>query len=212
MTPRGWCASNWRFTSRRRGGVLFSLEIVDESAGMIVLRVTGPAAWELFRHESGGHRWQRVPPNERRGKVHSSTVTVAVFQDVTAARFAIRESDLLITTCRGSGPGGQKRNKTESAVQVKHVPTGLAVRCETERSQSQNKASAIALLTARLSAMNDATLVQSQCDSRRRQIGTGERSDKVRTVQMQNNLVINHLTGDKLPAEQYLKGDLSGII
>jgi peptide chain release factor 1 len=203
--------SNWRFTPRLRGGVRFSIEIVEELAGMIVLHITGASAWELFRHESGGHRWQRVPPNERNGKVHSSTVTVAVFRDVPAGEFRLRECDVTITTCRGSGPGGQKRNKTDSAVQVKHIPTGLIVRCETERSQLQNKSTALALLTARLVTQQETKQAQAEGFSRRSQIGSGERSDKIRTVQMQNGQVVNHRSGKRLSIERYLKGELTEI-
>jgi peptide chain release factor 1 len=203
-----WSSNKCPFTRRRASGVVFDLEIVDQWNGLIILRIVGNQAWELFRRESGGHRWQRVPPNERKAKVHSSTVTVAVFPDAPRAGFSIRESDCEITTCRGSGPGGQKRNKTESAVQVKHKPSGMFVRCDTERSQGQNKATAMALLAARLEARHDAGQQQAERNDRRNQIGSGERSDKIRTVQMQNGQVVNHTTGRKAPVEKYLKGDI----
>jgi peptide chain release factor 1 len=189
-------------------GVGFDSEIVAAWDGMVVLHITGADAWERFLLESGGHRWQRVPPNERKDKVHSSTVTVAVFKDEPKAAFKIRESDCQITTCRGSGPGGQNRNVTDSAVQVKHRPSGLMVRCETERSQAQNKAAAISLLAARLEAGHNASQEQAERKDRRAQIGSGERSDKIRTVQMQNGQVVNHLTGKKASVEKYLKGDI----
>lgn len=178
---------------------------------MMVVRASGDGAWSLFKDESGGHRWQRKPPNERKDKTHSSTVTVAVFRDVPKSEFRINPSELEITTCRGSGPGGQHRNVTDSAVQVKHKPTGMIVRCETERSQQQNKESALALLTARLKAQHDAKATGSVVNDRRKQIGSGERSDKVRTVQMQNGQVVNHITGRKASVERYLKGDLSCV-
>lgn len=175
---------------------------------MMVLRMSGPKAAELFANEAGGHRWQRVPPNERKDKVYSSTVTVAVLPEVRSNVPVVRESDCDITTCRGSGPGGQHRQKTDSAVQVKHRPTGLIVRCETERSQQQNKATAIALLSARICATELAKCLADVRKFRLDQIGSGERSDKIRTVQMQNGQVVNHQNGRKAPVEKYLKGDI----
>lgn len=210
-TPSLSSVSKSPFTRKHVGGVVFDCEIVDEWDGMIVLHITGNDAWSRFRAESGGHRWQRVPPNERKGKVHSSTVTVAVFPDAKISAFSIRESDCEITTCRGSGPGGQKRNKTESAVQVKHRRTGLIVRCDTERSQQQNKATALALLRSRLEARHHEANQSAERDSRRNQIGSGERSDKIRTVQMQNGQVVNHVTGKKVAIERYMKGDIWSV-
>lgn len=178
---------------------------------MIVMSISGEGAESLMRNEPGGHRWQRIPPNERKGKTHSSTVTVAVFPATKKTADSIRESDCEITTCRGSGPGGQKRNKTDSAVQIKHRPTGMIVRCETERSQSQNKATAFSLLSARIEAAKATVDGESDRQNRLRQIGSGERSDKVRTVQMQNGQVVDHRTGRKVSVERYLKGDIVAL-
>lgn len=185
--------------------------MVGEWDGLLILRVSGPGSWELFRRESGGHRWQRKPPNERRDRTHSSTITVAVLPEVAHASLVIRESDCVIVKCRGSGPGGQNRNKTDSAVQVKHRATGTIVRCETERSQQQNLATAMALLSARLNSAAAERAANAERESRRSQIGSGERSDKIRTVQFQNGQVVNHLTGKRLGIEKYLKGDIAAI-
>lgn len=185
--------------------------MVGEWDGMIVLHITGENAYQKFSQEPGGHRWQRKPPNERKDKVHSSTVTVAVLPDATKSSFSLRESDCEVTTCRGSGPGGQNRNKTDSAVQVKHKPTGMIVRCETERSQRQNRETAFALLASRLAASSKESEERSARDSRMRQIGSGERSDKIRTVQMQNGQVVNHMSGKKCSVEKYLKGDIWAV-
>lgn len=163
----------------------------------------------LFAKESGGHRWQRIPPNDTRP--HSSTVTVAVMPEVSGGEFHFRECDLQISTCRGAGPGGQHKQKTETAVIVKHKPTGVTVRCQSERSQLQNKTNALKLLQARLSAAHSANGKQSQDDSRRQQVGTGMRADKIRTVQVRNGIVINHLTGRKCSLEKYLKGNIEAI-
>lgn len=194
--------------SKRRVGAGFDCVIVDEWDGMVVLRVSGDKASELFANEPGGHRWQRVPPNERHGKVHSSTVTVAVFPDVPPSEFKLRESDLEFSVCKGSGPGGQKRNKTDTDVQVKHVPTGMIVRCGSDRSQQQNRAEALAMLTARLAAKHNAAGKAREVASRKMQIGSGERSDKIRTIQCKNGIVQNNLTGAKADLERYLKGDI----
>jgi peptide chain release factor 1 len=103
----------------------------------------GARAEPLFRDEAGGHRWQRVPPNEKRDRVHTSTITVAVLPEPTAVEVRVAERDLEWSTYYGTGPGGQKRNKTESTVLLTHRPSGLQVRCETSRSQSQNRVAAV---------------------------------------------------------------------
>jgi len=177
---------------------------------MIVLSVSGNGAADRFRPESGGHRWQRVPPNERSGKVHSSTVTVAVMPVPKNVSVVVRDSDCEIQTCRGSGPGGQKRNKTETAVQIRHKPSGLMVRCDQERSQQQNKATAIAILAAKLNAAAGSSAKSSERDMRRQQVGSGERSDKVRTIQEKNGVVFS-LGGKKMRLNDYVKGNVEPV-
>jgi peptide chain release factor 1 len=181
---------------------------LEDVPGMIVLGLSGSGDFDMVRHEAGGHRWQRVPPTEKRGRVQSSTVTVAVFKEKPRSSFSLKESDLEITTCRGSGPGGQHRNKTDTAVQVKHKPTGMIVRSESERSQSTNKEQALSLLASRLEAAQESKASAAERSARQRMIGSGERSDKIRTVQVQNNQVVNHVTGQRIPVERYLKGEL----
>lgn len=171
----------------------------------------GKGARSLFEPEAGGHRWQRVPPTEKRGRVQSSTVTVAVLGEDVGPAVVIRPQDLDISTFRGSGPGGQLRNKLETAVRVVHRPSGLAVRCETERSQAQNKESALRLLEARLRERARSAAKANRNDTRREQVGSGERSDKVRTVQEQNGVVVNNETGRKIPLARYLKGDIVAV-
>src|SRR6476659_9967232 len=134
-------------TWRPGGG--FSLEVVEDLPSQVTLRVSGRGAEAAFADEAGGHRWQRVPPNDKRGRVHTSTVTVAVLEEPSEIELPrLDPSELDISTCRGSGNGGQNVQKTDSAVQIRHIPTGLIVRCETERSQAYNKATALALLRA----------------------------------------------------------------
>jgi len=113
------------------------LTLLEMRPGIAIFKASGNTG--VFREESGGHRWQRVPPNERSGRVHTSTVTVAVLPVPTPQEFKLNESDLEILACRGSGPGGQNRNKTSTAIQMRHKPSGLVVRSEGERSQFQNK-------------------------------------------------------------------------
>lgn len=172
-----------------------------------MLRVTGRGAREAFAQEAGGHRWQRVPPGEKRGRVHTSTVTVAVLPEPREVELRLDERDLEWRYCRGSGAGGQHRNKTETAVQLTHKPTGLLVRCETERSQLQNKASALALLRARLWERAYCTQEQARVRERRAQVGSGMRGDKRRTIRAQDGTVTDHLLGRCWPLREYLRGE-----
>jgi peptide chain release factor 1 len=172
-----------------------------------VFRVGGKGAAETFAHEAGGHRWQRVPPNERRGRVHTSTVTVAVLAEpaeIGLPPLPTRELD--ITTCRSSGNGGQNVQKTDSAVQIRHIPTGITVRCETERSQTYNKATALAILRARLHRELADRAWTERANDRRRQIGSGQRGDKRRTIAVQRDSVVDHETGRAWRFADYVRG------
>ena len=154
---------------------VFDVEEVESRPGLLVFRVTGPTAEATFRNEPGGHRWQRIPPNDKKGRVHTSTVTVAVMREPTETEVHVSERDLEWSTCRGSGAGGQHRNKTESAVICKHVPSGIAVRCESERSQHQNRRTALGILRARLVQAAEATASAAVGSERRAQVGSGQR-------------------------------------
>lgn len=160
----------------------------------------------MFRDEPGGHRWQRVPPNEKRGRVHTSTITVAVLPEATEAQVYLDPRDLDTDTCRGSGPGGQYRNKTESAVVIRHIPSGLVVRCESERSQHQNRATALALLRSRLWEAAQAKLDGGLAAMRRGQVGSGMRGDKRRTIRVQDGTVTDHVTGRRWTFRLYERG------
>lgn len=207
MTPKTSCVCKQGCTASLPCGTPFDLDLIDEREGMIVLKVSGKTAAQVFKDEAGGHRWQRVPPTEKRGRVHTSTVTVAVMREPEAHQFKVDERDLEWTTCRGSGAGGQHRNVTDSAVQVKHKPSGLMVRCETERSQMQNRATALALLRARLAESAQAAQTAQVADSRRQQVGSGMRGDKRRTIRQQDNQVNDHVTGRFWRYEDYVKGN-----
>ena len=152
-----------------------------------------------------------MPPTERNGRVHTSTITVAVMPEPRAVDLVLAERDLEWSTCRGSGAGGQARNKTENAVILVHTPTGTRVRAESERSQLQNKATALSVLRARLLAAKEGSVAAGLASDRRRQVGSGMRGDKSRTIQEQNGMVVDHRTGRRMQLREYLRGDLRAL-
>jgi peptide chain release factor 1 len=170
--------------------------------------VTGKNAKELFRHEPGGHRWQRVPPTEKRGRKQSSTITVAILEEPRAHEVHIDPRDLDESFTRGSGKGGQHRNKTDTCVILKHLPTGIQVRVDGGRSQHVNRETALGVLRARLKDAGTERVSKDRNARRRRQVGSGMRSDKVRTVALQRDSVSDHQTGKSTSAKMYLRGHL----
>ena len=177
-----------------------------------MLEILGTKAEELFLPEAGGHRWQRIPPTERKGRKQSSTVTVSVFGAAQAAAPVFRLEDVEIKYCVASvGAGGQARQKNATACQVLHVPTGTRAQCEDERSQKRNREKALRTLRQRVEEAARSKAASDTNDSRRSQIGSGERGDKIRTVQVHNGVVTNHITGKKLSLESYLKGYIEDV-
>lgn len=168
--------------------------------------MSGKQAERAFGREGGGHRWQRVPPTEKRGRVHTSTITVVVLPAPSAVEVVIDERDLRWSTCRASGNGGQHLQKTESAVQLEHVPSGIQVRCESERSQHQNRATALGVLRARLLAAAKEEAKRERDRARREQAGCGERGDKRRTIRQQDGLVHDHESGQTWSFRDYERG------
>jgi peptide chain release factor 1 len=173
-----------------------------------VFRVEGKKAKSAFEHEAGGHRWQRVPPTEKRGRVHTSTVTVAVLEEPTEYELQIDPKDLEIKTTRGSGAGGQHRNKTDTCVIVTHLPSGLQVRVDGGRSQHLNRESALRLLRARLQAQGQAQLSNQRKSKRRDQVGSGMRGCKRRTIAIQRDSVVDHISGRSISYKDYSRGRL----
>jgi len=189
----------------------FDLDLISDLPGQVTLVASGKGVERAFHNEAGGHRYQRVPPTEKRGRVHTSTVTVAVLAVPEQRELHIDQKDLEWKTCRGSGAGGQHRNTTDSAVQLTHLPTGVSVRCESERSQHQNKALALDVLRARLGQTQAAEARTGRNAARREQVGSGMRADKVRTIAIQRDQVHDHGTGRRMSAKAYLRGEVDGL-
>jgi peptide chain release factor 1 len=189
----------------RIGGV-FDIETIEECFGFVSFQVSGKDAIVAFKDEAGGHRWQRVSPTEKRGRIHTSTVTVAVLPVPDSSEIHVEDRDLEWSVARGSGPGGQHRNKTESAVRLFHKPSQIVVCCESERRQHRNKQMALDVLRARLKEKADNQQAQSRNDARRGQVGSGMRGDKIRTVALQRGIVTYHATGRKVSTRLYLRG------
>ena len=156
-------------------------------------------------------RWQRVPPNEKKGRVHTSTVTVAVLEQPREHELRIDPKDLDESFTRGSGAGGQHRNKTDSCVILKHVPSGITVRVDGGRSQHINRETALGVLRARLKEAGSEKVTKDRNARRKRQVGSGMRGDKERTVALQRDTVTDHRTGRSIKAKAYLRGDLGGL-
>lgn len=200
----------------KKGWKFEVLEISTTELGGLkeaVLSITGEGAYHQLQFESGGHRVQRVPETETQGRVHTSAATVAVMPEATDIDVEIRDEDLQIDTMRAGGPGGQKVNKTESAVRITHVPTGIVVRIQDEKSQHKNKAKAMRVLRSRLMEQRQDQANQARSEHRRTLVGSGERNERIRTYNFPQNRLTDHrinLTVHKL--DQIIAGDLEDVV
>jgi peptide chain release factor 1 len=197
-----------------------SAEVVSESPGEhggykeIISRIAGKGAFSRLKFESGTHRVQRVPATEAQGRIHTSACTVAILPELDEVdEVSINPADLRIDTYRSSGAGGQHVNKTDSAVRITHIPSGIVVECQDERSQHKNRSRAMALLKARLLAAEQEKQQSAQARSRRLQVGSGDRSERIRTYNFPQGRVTDHrinLTLYKL--QQVMDGALDELI
>lgn len=179
----------------------------------ISFMIDGEGAFSRLKYESGVHRVQRVPETESSGRIHTSTATVAVLPEAEDVEVEINQSDLEIETCKSSGAGGQHINKTESAIRIIHKPTGIVVECQDERSQLKNKDKAMKLLRAKLFDMKQREQADKIASERRSQVGTGDRSERIRTYNFRENRVSDHRIGLTVyTLDAFVNGDIDGVI
>jgi peptide chain release factor 1 len=205
-----------RYAERQR----WQVEVLSENPGEhggykeIVARIEGKGAFSRLKFESGVHCVKRVPATESQGRVHTSTATVAVLPELDEIEaIELSPADLKIDTFRASGAGGQHVNKTDSAIRITHLPSGIVVECQDERSQHKNRARAMSLLKARLLDEAQSKQAAEQAQSRRLQVGTGDRSQRIRTYRYKDNLVTDHRIGlDLYRLPEIMQGDLDELL
>jgi len=198
----------------------YSIEVLSESPGEhggykeVISRIVGRGAFSRFKFESGTHRVQRVPATEAQGRIHTSAVTVAILPELDEIESVdVNPADLRIDTYRSSGAGGQHVNKTDSAIRITHLPSGIVVECQDERSQHKNRSRAMALLKARLLASEQEKQRTAQASSRKLQVGSGDRSERIRTYNFPQGRVTDHrvdITLYQLP--DVMNGELDKLV
>ncbi len=179
----------------------------------MIFRVSGEGVFRKLRYESGVHRVQRVPATEAQGRVHTSTATVAVLPEAEEVDLELKADEIRIEVCRAGGPGGQGVNTTDSAVQVLHIPSGMIVRCQDGRSQQKNKEKALQILRSRLLEKKQREEAEKYAAQRKSQVGTGDRSEKVRTYNFKENRITDHRVGLTIyNLDGYMQGDIAEMI
>ncbi|MDG1819063.1 MAG: peptide chain release factor 1 [Porticoccaceae bacterium] len=210
----------FRMYSRFAENQRWKVEVISESQGdhggykEIIARIVGQGVFSKLKFESGAHRVQRVPDTESQGRIHTSACTVAIMAEADEKdAIEINKGDLRVDTFRASGSGGQHVNKTDSAIRITHLPTGLVVECQDERSQHKNRAKAMSVLQARLTAAQDEAVAKEQSDQRKSLVGSGDRSERIRTYNFPQGRVTDHrinLTLYKL--SEVMEGSLNEIV
>ena len=215
-----FCGDLFKMYVRFCEEVSWKAEVISERLGdhggfkEVVVRIEGRDVYERLKFESGAHRVQRVPETETQGRIHTSACTVAVMPELDEIdEVDINKSDLRIDTFRASGAGGQHVNKTDSAIRITHVPTGIVVECQDERSQHKNKARATSLLQAKLLDKAQQAQQQEESDTRRKLVGSGDRSEKIRTYNYPQGRVTDHRIKLTLYSlEEIMSGELDSVI
>jgi peptide chain release factor 1 len=179
----------------------------------VILNISGKKVWQHFKFERGIHRVQRVPKTEASGRIHTSAVSVAVLPEAEDVDVEVRPEDLRIDTYRASGAGGQHVNKTESAIRITHVPSGIVVACQDERSQMKNRAKAMKILRAKILEKKELDIEQAMSKDRKSQVGSGDRSEKIRTYNFPQNRITDHRIDFSLyRLGEVLEGDMQELI